>query len=84
VSVGYGSAAEPTVPDAVVAARAAGAPRVVAASYLLAPGHFHDRIAESGADVVTAPLAPDRRLVDLVLDRYTAAADRLGSVTGRR
>jgi sirohydrochlorin ferrochelatase len=84
VSVGYGSAAEPTVPDAVVAARAAGAPRVVVASYLLAPGHFHDRIAESGADVVTAPLAPDRRLVDLVLDRYTAAADRLGSVTGRR
>ena len=78
MTVGYGSAARPTVPDAVAAARAAGAPRVVVAAYLLAPGYFHDRLAEAGADVVTAPLAPDRRLVDVVLDRYSAAADRLG------
>ena len=38
VTTGYGSAAQPTVPDAVAAARAAGAERVVVAAYLLAPG----------------------------------------------
>lgn len=75
VTVGYGSAARPTVPEAVAAARAALGPagRVVAASYLLAPGFFHDRVGRAGADVVTAPLAPDERLVDVVLDRYDCA-----------
>ncbi len=77
VSVGYGSAARPSVPEAVAAARAAGAGRVVIASYLLAPGFFHDRLAEAGADVITAPLAPDRRLVEIVLERYAAAAASL-------
>lgn len=60
-----------------------GSGRVVVASYLLAPGYFHDRVLEAGADVVTAPLAPpdkpDDRLVRIVLDRYTAAAERLTS-----
>ena len=56
--------------------------RIVVASYLLAPGHFHDRVLASGADDVTDPLLddgpPDRRLVELVvrryLDRWLAAA----------
>ncbi|MDT0166417.1 CbiX/SirB N-terminal domain-containing protein [Actinotalea sp. AC32] len=78
VTVGYGSAATPSVPDAVAAARAASAGgRVVVAAYLLAPGFFHDRLALAGADVVTAPLAPDDRVVDVVLDRYAAAAAEL-------
>ncbi|RYV49665.1 sirohydrochlorin chelatase [Pengzhenrongella frigida] len=72
VTVGYGSASTPRVPDAVRAARAAGAQRVVVASYLLAPGFFLDRLGEAGADVVTSPLAPDPRLADIVLDRYDA------------
>ena len=79
VSVGYGSAARPSVPEAVAAARATGAPRVVIAAYLLAPGYFHDRLAEAGADVVTAPLAPDHRLVEIVLERYATAAAALGA-----
>lgn len=74
VTVGYGAGATPRVPDAVAAARAAGARRVVVASYLLAPGFFHDRVVDAGADVVTAPLAPDPRLVAIVLDRYAAGA----------
>lgn len=80
VTVGYGSAARPTVPEAVAAARAAagtqpgGTGRVVVASYLLAPGFFQNRVLRAGADVVTAPLAPDERLVDVVLDRYDCAA----------
>ncbi len=73
VTTGYGSAARPTVPDAVVAARRGGAERVVVASYLLAPGHFHDRLAGAGADAVTAPLLPDDRIAAVLLDRYDAA-----------
>jgi sirohydrochlorin ferrochelatase len=79
VTIGYGAGARPRVPEAVAAARA-GLPRggrVVVASYLLAPGYFHDRVLESGADVVAAPLAgpgaTDPRLVAVVLDRYEAA-----------
>ena len=81
--VAYGSGARPSVPDAVAGARAAGASRVVVASYLLAPGFFHDRLLTAGADVVTAPLAPDDRLVAVVLDRYRAAARTLGPAAAR-
>jgi len=73
VTTGYGSAARPTVPDAVAAARAAGAQRVVVAAYLLAPGHFHDKLQGAGADRVTAPLLPDERIAAVLLDRYDAA-----------
>ncbi|GAB3346910.1 sirohydrochlorin chelatase [Modestobacter lapidis] len=74
VTTGYGSAAQPTVPDAVLAARRAGAERVVVASYLLAPGHFSDKLQEAGADSVTAPLLPDERIAAVLLDRYDAVA----------
>jgi sirohydrochlorin ferrochelatase len=73
VTCGYGSAAAPSVPDAVAAARAAGAARVVVAAYLLAPGHFAGRLAAAGADAVTAPLLPDDRIAAVLLDRYDAA-----------
>jgi sirohydrochlorin ferrochelatase len=73
VTCGYGSAARPTVRAAVAAARRAGAARVVIAAYLLAPGHFHDRLAGSGAEAVTAPLLPDERIAAVLLDRYDAA-----------
>jgi sirohydrochlorin ferrochelatase len=73
VTTGYGSAARPTVPEAVAAARSAGATRVVVAAYLLAPGHFADRLADAGADAVTAPLLPDDRVAAVLLDRYDAA-----------
>jgi sirohydrochlorin ferrochelatase len=73
VTTGYGSAARPTVPEAVTAAREAGAERVVVAAYLLAPGHFADRLADTGADAVTAPLLPDDRIAAVLLDRYDAA-----------
>jgi sirohydrochlorin ferrochelatase len=73
VSTGYGSAARPTVPDAVSTAHRDGADRVVIAAYLLAPGHFHDKLAAAGADAVTAPLLPDERIAAVLLDRYDAA-----------
>jgi len=73
VTVGYGAAARPDVATAVAGARAAGARRVVVASYLLAPGHFHGALAGAGADLVTAPLGPHPDLARIVLDRYDAA-----------
>jgi sirohydrochlorin ferrochelatase len=73
VTTGYGSAAQPAVPDAVAAARRAGADRVVVAAYLLAPGHFAGRLADAGADAVTAPLLPDDRVAEVLLDRYDTA-----------
>ncbi|MFF2620908.1 sirohydrochlorin chelatase [Oerskovia jenensis] len=62
----------------VEAARARG-PRVVVAAYLLAPGFFHDRLLETGADLVTAPLAPDARLTAIVLDRYAEGVEALAA-----
>jgi sirohydrochlorin ferrochelatase len=73
VTTGYGSAAQPSVADAVAAARRSGAERVVLAAYLLAPGHFHDKLDAAGADAVTAPLLPDDRIAAVLLDRYDAA-----------
>src|SRR5690606_7617823 len=60
--------------------------RVVVATHLLAPGHFHDALGRAGADVVTAPLLderrPDPRLVSLVVQRFTDALGRGLAATG--
>ncbi len=77
VQVAYGTAATPRVRDAVAQARVSGG-RVILVCHLLAPGWFHDRLSEAGADVVTAPLLvpdqpPDPRLVDLVVRRWAQA-----------
>jgi len=77
VTTGYGSAASPTVPDAVARARSGGARRVVVAAYLLAPGHFAAKLAAAGADAVTAPLLPDDRVAAVLLDRYDAGRREL-------
>ena len=76
VTVGYASAARPSVPDAVRDLRRGGAARVAVASYLLAPGFFADRLHDAGADVVTAPLSPHPLLAEVVLRRYDAACGR--------
>lgn len=75
VHVGYGAACSPALESLVTSlGRRDPGRRIVAASYLLAPGHFHDRVLASGADLVTDPLldgeAPDRRLVELVVRRF--------------
>ncbi|MFC4244017.1 nitrite reductase small subunit NirD [Gryllotalpicola reticulitermitis] len=84
VPVGFVSAAQPPLRDAVEAARAdAGAHgRIAVASYLLAPGYFHGLAAklarEGGAELVSEPLLeasapPPIELVEIVLARFTAA-----------
>jgi sirohydrochlorin ferrochelatase len=75
VHVGYGATCAPRLDDEVARLRAEHPHgRIVGASYLRAPGHFHDRVLASGADDVTAPLldgdTPDPRLVELVVRRY--------------
>lgn len=79
VSIGFLSAAEPRLPDAVATSRA-GHPRerIAVASYLLAPGYFQDLAVAAGGDVTSEPVlrhddpAP-AELVAIVLDRYEAA-----------
>lgn len=84
----YGASAKPSVPEAVAmlreeAAGGAGAGesaggvsvggRVVVASYLLAPGFFHDQLGKAGADLVTEPLLPSPVVAEIALERYDAA-----------
>ncbi|MDQ0768118.1 sirohydrochlorin ferrochelatase [Pseudarthrobacter defluvii] len=92
----YGASAQPSVPDAVAmlreelaggagAGESAGAVdvggRVMIASYLLAPGFFHDQLAKAGADVVTEPLLPSPTLAEIALDRYDAAVAMMNEAT---
>jgi sirohydrochlorin ferrochelatase len=78
VHVGYVTTATPRV-DAVVAdLRAAGEPRIAVASWLLAPGTFHTRLAEAGANVVAAPLGAHPEVVAAVVARYRGAAGTVG------
>ncbi len=77
VQVGFGASAQPSVPDAVAAARAAGARRVVVSSYLVGEGFFASRLHESGADIVAAPMAAHPALVDLAVHRYADMCARL-------
>lgn len=72
VVTAYAAASTPRIPDAIAAARAAGE-RTVAASYVLAPGHFSRVIASAGADITTAPIGADPRLAAVVWERWTAA-----------
>lgn len=73
VTAGFAAGAGTRIAEAVTAAREAGASRVFAASYVLAPGHFAGVIAAGGADVVTPPLAPDDAVAAVVVERYRAA-----------
>ncbi|MDG3008738.1 sirohydrochlorin chelatase [Rhodococcus sp. D2-41] len=73
VEIGYVTTAAPRVPEVVARIRARGARRVLLAPYLLAPGLFHDRLREAGADAVADPLGVHPGLVDLVVRRYTDA-----------
>ncbi|MEU7000493.1 sirohydrochlorin chelatase [Nonomuraea sp. NPDC046570] len=86
VTPAYASAARPTPAEAVARLRAAGAPRVVVAPYLLAPGYFADKVRRStldaGAEVVADVLGPAPELVTVLLERYAEATSRQLAATG--
>ncbi|MCT1436528.1 sirohydrochlorin chelatase [Brachybacterium paraconglomeratum] len=73
VTVGYGAGCAPTIPEAVARARAAGARRVIAASYVLAPGHFADLVERAGADLVSAPLGDHPAVIAVAAARFRQA-----------
>ena len=65
VGLGYGSStASPSIEEAVEAARRDGAERVAVVSYLLAAGPLQDRLAQAGADLLTAPLLQEEHPQD--------------------
>jgi sirohydrochlorin ferrochelatase len=76
----YASAAEPSTAVAVAALLRAGAPRVVVATYLLAPGLFADRIRQwslaAGAAAVSPVLGACAEVADVVLDRFAETGSR--------
>jgi len=73
VELAYAATGEPRVADAVATMRSKGARRVVVASYLLADGLFQDRLHQSGADVVTAPLVTHPGVARLIARRFRRA-----------
>ncbi|GAB3451120.1 sirohydrochlorin chelatase [Streptomonospora sediminis] len=74
VAPGYVATARPAVAEAVAAMRDRGHRSVALASWLLAPGLFHQRLAQAGADAVAEPLCPDPAIAEAVAARYTEAA----------
>jgi len=76
----YASAADPTPAAAVTGLLEAGAPRVVVATYLLAPGFFADRIRSSslaaGAAAVSGVLGACAEVADVLLDRFAETRSR--------
>jgi sirohydrochlorin ferrochelatase len=70
VAIGYAAAGQPTVSEAVAQLRASTGQPVAVATYLLAPGLFYDRLTQSGADWVTAPLGAHPAVAALIIDRY--------------
>ncbi len=77
VRVGFITSAQPSVPEAI------GDRPVVIASWLLAPGLFHQRLVEMG--VASEPIGAHPRLVDLVVQRALAAGivDRSTMLVGQ-
>jgi len=68
----YAASGQPTVPEAVADLRQRHGGPVAVASYLLAQGHFHDSLANSGADWITEPLGAHPAVAALIIDRYRA------------
>jgi sirohydrochlorin ferrochelatase len=64
VRVGFVATGTPRVGPLVTGLRVAGASRIALASWLLAPGLFHGRLAATGAEVVAAPLGAHPGVID--------------------
>ena len=64
VLVGFVATGTPRVAQLISDLRAAGERRIAVASWLLAPGLFHHRLATAGADVVAAPLGAHPGVID--------------------
>jgi sirohydrochlorin ferrochelatase len=65
VTAAFVAAGSPRLADVVTTA-----PAAAVASYLVAPGAFHDAIVATGASVVSAPLGDHPAVAEVVLSRY--------------
>lgn len=74
VHVGFVATGTPRVGDVVARLRTLGSRPVFLASYLLAPGLFHDRLADCGATAVAAPLGLHPGVVDVLVGRFLHGA----------
>jgi sirohydrochlorin ferrochelatase len=74
VVAAFASAARPTVDEAVSFLASLTGQAVAVASYLLAPGLFHDRLRLSAGRWVSAPIGDHPVAAELVLDSFRAAA----------
>jgi sirohydrochlorin ferrochelatase len=74
VTPAFAATGHPRVAEAVAKVRAITGGPVAVASYLLAPGYFHDQLAKAGADWVTDPLGDHPAVAALIIDRYRTAA----------
>jgi sirohydrochlorin ferrochelatase len=70
VVAAFAVSGRPDVPQAVAELASRTGRPVAVASYLLAPGVFHDRLLSAGGAWVTAPLGAHPAVAALVIDRY--------------
>jgi sirohydrochlorin ferrochelatase len=82
VPYGFVAAGAPALPDVVADLRRRGARRVAAASYLLAPGYFHEQVLRAGADEVSPPIGAHDAVAGLILRRFDEASVRARALAG--
>jgi len=84
----YAAAASPAPGEAVAGLLRAGAPRVVVATYLLAPGVFADQVAASalraGAATVSGVLGAAPEVAEIIVRRYAEAIAGSASMDAAR
>ncbi|MEU6728017.1 CbiX/SirB N-terminal domain-containing protein [Nonomuraea wenchangensis] len=73
VTAAFASAGSPSLEEAMERLAATPAARVAVASYVLAPGFFHDRLAAAASGPVSDPLGADPDVAALVWHRYDEA-----------
>lgn len=73
VTAAFASAGSPSLDEAMERLGSTPAARVAIASYVLAPGFFHDRLGSAGAGLVSDPLGADPDVAALIWHRYDEA-----------
>ncbi|MEQ4717151.1 CbiX/SirB N-terminal domain-containing protein [Nonomuraea sp. B19D2] len=73
VTAAFASAGSPSLEEAMERLGSTPAARVAIASYVLAPGFFHDRLGAAGAGLASDPLGADPDVAALIWHRYDEA-----------
>ncbi|MEV0825305.1 sirohydrochlorin chelatase [Nonomuraea rubra] len=81
VTAAFASAGTPSLEEAMERLGSTPAARVAIASYVLAPGFFHDRLASVGAGLVSDPLGADPDVAALIWHRYDQALHHHTTIT---